>query len=65
MSFSQMQHVFIIKHFLTLFSYSACQPDFMYEFLESHVLVKVTVFHSRTYFCDTVNVNDIKHSGPP
>jgi hypothetical protein len=50
MSFSQVQQVFIVEHYLASCSYLTCQNDFRDTFPDSHVPNKSTVSHLVNHF---------------
>jgi hypothetical protein len=54
-----VEHVSIVKHYITPLSSLACQAIFLHKFSESPVLDKST-FYSLRHFCDTRNVHDNK-----
>jgi hypothetical protein len=63
MSFSQVQRVFIVKHYLASCSYLTCQNEFRDIFPNSPVPDKSTVFHLVNCFCDTESMLDRNCSG--
>jgi hypothetical protein len=65
MSFSQVQRVFIVEHYLTSHSYLTCQNEFRDTFPDSPVPNKSTVSRLVNRFRDTGSVQDINRSGRP
>jgi hypothetical protein len=65
MSFSQVQWVFIIEHYLTSCSYVTCRNVFGDKFPVSPVRIKLTVSRLVNYFRDTGSLQDRNHSGWP
>ena len=65
MSFSQVQCIVIVEHYLHSPSYLKCQDDFRCAFPKSQVPDKSTVFHFVAHFHETVSVSNQKHCGCP
>jgi hypothetical protein len=64
-SFSQVQWVFIVKHYLASCSYLTCQNEFRVTFPDSPVPIKSTISCLVNCFHDTGSVQDRHHSGRP
>jgi len=64
-SFSQMQRVFIVEHYLQSQFYLKYQDDFSRAFPKSQVPDKWTAFHSVACFHETGSVSDWKCSSHP
>ena len=64
-SFSQMQHVFIVEHYFQSQSYLKCQDNFSSAFQKSQVPYKSAVFHSVACFHETGSVSDWRCSSRP
>jgi hypothetical protein len=65
MSFSQVQRVFIVEHYLTSRSYLTCQNEFRDTFSDSSVPNILTVSHLVNCFPYTGSVQDRHHSNQP
>jgi hypothetical protein len=65
MSFSQVQRVFIVEHYLSSCSYLTCQNDFRNTFPDSAVPNKSTIFHLVNCFHDKESVQDRNCSSRP
>jgi hypothetical protein len=65
MSFSQVQRVFIVEHYLTSRSYLTCQNDFGDTFPDFPVPNKSTISRLVNRFRDTGSVQDRNRSGRP
>jgi hypothetical protein len=65
MSFSQVQRVFIVEHYLEYRSYLTCQNEFRYTFPDSPVPKKSTISRPVNRFRDTGSVQDRNRSGRP
>jgi hypothetical protein len=65
MSFSQVQWVFIVEHYLASRSYKTCQNEFRDTFPDSPVPNKSTVSRLVNRFRDTGSVQDRDRSGRP
>jgi hypothetical protein len=65
MSFSQVQRVFIVEHYLASRSYFPCQNEFRNSFPDSPVLNKSTRSRLVNRFRDTGSVQDRNRSGRP
>jgi transposase len=63
MSFSQVQQVFIVEHYLASRSYLTCQNEFKDTCPDSPVLNKSTVSRLVNRFRDTGSVQDRNRSG--
>jgi hypothetical protein len=62
MSFSQVQRVFIVEHYLASRSYLTCQNEFMDTFPDSPVPNKSTISRLVNHFRDTGSVQDRNRS---
>jgi hypothetical protein len=65
MSFSQMQRVFIVEHYLASRTYLTCQNEFRDTFPDSPVPNKSTISRLVNRFRDTGSVQDRNRSGRP
>jgi hypothetical protein len=65
MSFSQVQRVFIVQHYLASRSYLTCQNEFRDTFPYSPVPNKSTISRLVNRFRDTGSVQDRNRSGRP
>jgi hypothetical protein len=65
MSFSQVQGVFIVEHYLASRSYLTCQNEFRDTFPDSPVPKKSTISRLVNRFRDTGSVQDRNSSGRP
>jgi hypothetical protein len=65
MSFTQVQRVFIVEHYLASRSYLTCQNEFRDTFIDSPVPNKSTVSRLVNRFRDTGSVQDRNLSGRP
>jgi transposase len=63
MSFSRVQRVFIVEHYLASRSYLTCQNEFKDTFPDSPVPNKSTVSRLVNRFRDTGSVQDRNRSG--
>jgi hypothetical protein len=65
MSFSQVQRVFIVEHYLASRSFLTCQNEFRDTFFDSPVQNKYTISRLVNRFRDTGSVQDRSRSGRP
>jgi hypothetical protein len=65
MSFSQVQRVFIVEHYLASRSLLTCQNEFRDTFPDSPVPNKSTISRLVNRFRDTGSVQDKNRSGRP
>jgi transposase len=65
MSFSQVQRVFIVEHYLASRSYLTCQKEIRDTFHDSPVPNKSTVSRLVNRFRDTGSLQDRNRSGRP
>jgi Fe2+ or Zn2+ uptake regulation protein len=65
MSFSQVQRVFIVEHYLASRSYLTCENEFRDTFPDSPVPNKPTIYRLVNRFRDTGSVQDRNRSGRP
>jgi hypothetical protein len=65
MSFSQVQRVFIVEHYLASRFYLTCQNEFRDTFPDSPVPNKSTISRLVNRFRDTGSVQDENRSGRP
>jgi hypothetical protein len=65
MSFSQVQRVFIVEHYLASRSYLTCHSEFRDTFPDSPVPNKSTISRLVNRFRDTGSVQDRNRSGRP
>jgi transposase len=65
MSFSQVQRLFIIEHYLASRSYFTCQNEFRDTFPDSPLSNKSTIYRLVNRFRDTGSVQDSNRSGRP
>jgi hypothetical protein len=65
MSFSQVQRVFIVEHYLASRSYLTCQNESRYSFPDSPVPNKLAICRLVNRFRDTGSVQDRNRSGRP
>jgi transposase len=65
MSFSQVQRVFVVEHYLASRSYSTSQNEFSETFPDSPVPNKSTISRLVNRFRDTGSVQDRNRSGRP
>jgi hypothetical protein len=59
MSFSQVQRVFVVEHYLASRSYSTCQNEFRDTFFDSPVPNKSTISRLANRFRDTGTVQRV------